>query len=71
MYATFLCLKTYVKTKTCMLEDLYYFFYGLHLFWFSRKIAHVHISGRQNKNKLKEKHVQSSEQLVNKVHTSL
>ena len=35
---------------------------GLHLFWFSRKIAHAHISGRQNKNKLKEKHAEISEQ---------
>ena len=41
------------------------------MFWFSRKIAHAHIYGRQSKNKLKEKHVESSEQLVNKVLTSL
>ena len=34
----------------------------LRLFWFSRKIAHAHTSGRQNKNKLKEEHVESSEQ---------
>ena len=27
---------------------------GLHLFWFSRKTVHAHISGRQNKNKLKK-----------------
>ena len=32
---------------------------------------HVHISGRQNKNKLKEKQVEISEQLVRKVLTSL
>ena len=44
---------------------------GLHLFWFSQKIAHAHISGRQNKNKLKEKHVESSEQLLNRVPTSI
>ena len=43
----------------------------LRLFSFSRKIVHAHISGRQNKDKLKEKHVQSSEQLVNRVPTSL
>ena len=29
---------------------------------FSCKIAHAHISGRQNKNKLKEEHVESSDQ---------
>ena len=34
-------------------------------FFFPEKFAHVHISGRQNKNKLKEKHVESSKQLVN------
>ena len=34
----------------------------LHLFWFSRKIVHEHISGSQNKNKLKEEHFESSEQ---------
>ena len=39
-------------------------------FDFPEKIVHAHISGRQNKNKLKEKHVKSSEQLVNKVVTS-
>ena len=44
---------------------------GLHLFWFFRKIAEAHISGRQNKNKLKENHAESSEQLVNRVPTSL
>ena len=33
------------------------------------KILHAHISGRQNKNKLKEKHADSSEQLVNRVLT--
>ena len=43
----------------------------LHLFWFSQKIAHAHISGRQNKNKLKEKHVESSEPLVSRVPTTL
>ena len=43
----------------------------LNLFWFSRKIAHAHISGRQNKKKLKEKNVESSDHLVNKVLTSL
>ena len=43
---------------------------GLRLFWFSRKIAHARISGRKNKNKLKEKHVESSEQLVNKIPSS-
>ena len=32
---------------------------------------HAHISGRQNKNKLKEKHMESSEQLVNRVSTSI
>lgn len=32
------------------------------LFLFSRKIAHAPISGRQNKNKLKEEHVESTEQ---------
>ena len=31
----------------------------------------MHISGRQNKNKLKEKHAESSEQLVNRVPTSI
>ena len=36
-----------------------------------RKIAHAHISGRQNKNKVKEKHVESSEQLVNRFPTSI
>ena len=36
-----------------------------------RKIAHAHISGRQNKNKLKEKHAESSEQLVNRFPTSI
>ena len=30
---------------------LYLFCLYLHLFWFSRKIAHAHISARQNKNK--------------------
>ena len=44
---------------------------GLHLFWFSQKIAHAHIPGRQNENKLKEKHAESSEQLVNRVPTSI
>ena len=44
---------------------------SLRLFWFPRKIAHEHISGRQNKNKLKEEHVESSEQLVNRVPNSL
>ena len=34
---------------------------GLHLFWFSCKIVHVHKSGRQNKNKLKEEYAESSE----------
>ena len=37
---------------------------GLCLFQFSRKIVHVHISGGQNKNKLKEKHMEITEQLV-------
>ena len=37
---------------------------GLRLFWFSGKFAHAHISSRQNKNKLKEKHAESREQLV-------
>ena len=32
---------------------------------------HAHISGRQKKNNLKEKHVESSQQLVNRVPTSL
>ena len=32
---------------------------------------HVHIFGRQNKNKLKEKHAESSEQLVNRDPTSI
>ena len=31
----------------------------------------MHTSGRQNKNKLKEKHVESSEQLVNRVPNTL
>ena len=31
----------------------------------------MHISGRQNKNKLKEKHAEISEQLVNRVPTSI
>ena len=44
---------------------------GLRLFWFSPKIAHPHISGRQKKNKMKEKHAESSEQLVNRVPTSI
>ena len=44
---------------------------GLRLFWFSQKIVHVHIPGMQNKNKLKEKHVESSKQLVNRVPTSI
>ena len=44
---------------------------GLRFFWFSQKIAHAHISGRQNKNKQKEKHAQSSDQLVNRVPTSI
>ena len=44
---------------------------GLHLFWFSRKNVYAHISGRQTKNKLKEKHAESSEQLVNRVPTSI
>ena len=35
------------------------------------KILHTHISGRQNKNKLKEKHAESSEQLVSRVPTSI
>ena len=34
------------------------------------KIAHAHISGRQNKNKMKEKHAKSSEHPVNRVPTS-
>ena len=37
---------------------------GLHLFWFSRKTVHAHISGRQNKNKLKKEHVEISEQTL-------
>ena len=37
----------------------------------SRKIAHAHISGRQNKNKLKEKHAGSSEHPVKRVPTSV
>ena len=44
---------------------------SLRFFWFSRKIAYAHIPGRQNKNKLKEKHAESSEQLVNRVPTSI
>ena len=44
---------------------------GLSLFWFSQKIAHVHISGRQNKNKLKEKHAESSEKLANRFPASI
>ena len=44
---------------------------GLRFFWFSQKIAHAHISGRQNKNKQKEKRAQSSDQLVNRVPTSI
>ena len=44
---------------------------GLRLFWFSQKIVHAHIPGRQNKNKLKEKHAKSSEQLVNRIPTSI
>ena len=32
---------------------------------------HAHIFGRQNKNKLKEKHAESSEQLVNRDPTSI
>ena len=44
---------------------------SLRLFWFSRKIVHAHISGRQNKNKLKEKHAESSELLVNRDLTSI
>ena len=44
---------------------------GLRLFWFSQKIACAHISDRQNKNKLKEKHAESSEQPVNRVPTSI
>ena len=35
---------------------------NLCLFWFSGKIPHANISGRQNKNKLKEEHVESNEQ---------
>ena len=41
------------------------------MFWFSWKIVHVYISGREKKNKLKEKHMESSEKLVNRVPTSL
>ena len=44
---------------------------GLRFFWFSRKIAHAHICGRQNKNKLTEKDTESSEQLLNRVPTSI
>ena len=44
---------------------------GLRLFWFSQKITCAHISDRQNKNKLKEKHAESSDQLVNRVPTSI
>ena len=44
---------------------------GLRLFRFPKKPVHAHISCRQNKNKLKEKYVESSEQLVNRVPTSL
>ena len=43
---------------------------GLHLFWIPRKIVHAHISGRQNKNELKEKHTESSEHPLNRVPTS-
>ena len=32
----------------------------MRLFWFSCKIAHVHKSGRQNKNKQKEERLESS-----------
>ena len=35
------------------------------------KNAYAHISGRQSKNKLKEKHVECSEQLVNRFPTTL
>ena len=44
---------------------------GLHLFYFFPKITHVHISGTQNKHKLKEKHVEINQQLVNRVPISL
>ena len=47
----------------CWNHKLYYYIVlfklslnELYLFWFSRKIAHTHISSRQNKNKLKEEH---------------
>ena len=43
----------------------------MRLLEFSQEIAHAHISGRQNKNKMKEKHMKRSEQLVNRVPTSL
>ena len=36
---------------------------NLRLFWFTHKTAHAHKSGKENKNKLKEEHVESSEQV--------
>ena len=65
--------KSYTKTKvTQVSQSLKSGIYRrLAFVLISQKIAHAHISGRQNKNKLKEKHAESSEQLVNRVPTSL
>ena len=52
-----------------MLFIVYLFQPACICFDFPEKL-HAHISDRQNKNKLKEKHVEISEQLVNKVLTS-
>ena len=43
------CVTEHLRHMACSVID------GLRLFWFSQKIAHAHISGRQNKHKLKEK----------------
>ena len=58
-------------TRGISVRIIYILIDGLHLFWFSWKITHAYISGRQYKNKLKEKHAESSEQLVSRVPTSL
>ena len=65
--------KSYTKTKvTQVSQSLKSGIYRrLAFVLISQKIAHAHISGRQNKNKLKEKLVESSEQLVNRVPTSI
>ena len=51
---------------SCYIDRLHFI-----CFDFPEKLCMDHISGRQNKNKPKEKHAESSEHLANRVPTSL